>query len=130
MILRKDSAYASLAELPAGSVVGTSSVRRAAQLSARFPHVTLKDVRGNLNTRLRKLDADGGEYAALILAVAGVERMGWKDRISEVNIQCISNSFFALIHNRSLSPLLPSRKSCSSSRNTAPSLETLTVMFV
>lgn len=53
------------------------------QLSARFPGLKLRDVRGNLNTRLRKLDAEDGEYAALILAVAGVERMGWRSRISE-----------------------------------------------
>ena len=58
--------------LPAGAVVGTSSLRRLAQLRHHFPHLTFKDIRGNLNTRLQKLDA--GEYDAIILAVAGLYR--------------------------------------------------------
>jgi hydroxymethylbilane synthase len=58
--------------LPEGAVIGTSSLRRLAQLRHHFPHLSFKDVRGNLNTRLAKLDA--GEYDALILAVAGLER--------------------------------------------------------
>lgn len=60
--------------LPAGAVVGTSSLRRLAQLRYHFPHLSFKDIRGNLNTRLQKLDA--GEYDAIILAVAGLERLG------------------------------------------------------
>ena len=68
--------------LPAGTVIGTSSLRRLAQLRYRFPHLTFKDVRGNLNTRLGKLDA--GEYDALILAVAGLQRLGMSDRIHQV----------------------------------------------
>ena len=56
---------------------GTSSLRRAAQLKRHFPHLEIKDVRGNLNTRIKKLDEDG-EYAALLLAVAGVRRMNWE----------------------------------------------------
>jgi hydroxymethylbilane synthase len=71
-----------LAELPPGTVMGTSSLRRLAQLRHRFPHLTFKDIRGNLNTRLRKLDE--GEYDGLILAVAGLRRLGWGDRVSEV----------------------------------------------
>ncbi|MCS7292192.1 MAG: hydroxymethylbilane synthase [Gloeomargarita sp. SKYBB_i_bin120] len=71
-----------LAELPPGAVIGTSSLRRLAQLRHRFPHLTFKDIRGNLNTRLQKLDR--GDYDGLILAVAGLHRMGWADRISEV----------------------------------------------
>lgn len=63
--------------------VGTSSLRRGAQLKRRFPDLKFESVRGNLNTRLRKLD-QADDYAALILAVAGVVRMGWKDRISQV----------------------------------------------
>ncbi|MFM7367528.1 MAG: hydroxymethylbilane synthase, partial [Sphaerospermopsis kisseleviana] len=62
-----------LETLPAGAVIGTSSLRRLAQLRHKFPHFTFKDVRGNLNTRMAKLDA--GEYDALILAVAGLERL-------------------------------------------------------
>ena len=68
--------------LPEGTVVGTSSLRRLAQLRHHFPHLTFKDVRGNLNTRLAKLDA--GEYDAIILAVAGLERLGMSDRIHQV----------------------------------------------
>jgi hydroxymethylbilane synthase len=68
--------------LPEGTVIGTSSLRRLAQLRYRFPHLTFKDVRGNLNTRLGKLDA--GEYDALILAVAGLQRLGMSARIHQV----------------------------------------------
>jgi hydroxymethylbilane synthase len=68
--------------LPEGAVIGTSSLRRLAQLRHHFPHLAFKDVRGNLNTRLAKLDA--GEYDALILAVAGLERLGMADRVHQV----------------------------------------------
>lgn len=71
-----------LETLPEGSVIGTSSLRRLAQLRHHFPHLTFKDVRGNVNTRLAKLDA--GEYDAIILAVAGLERLGMGDRIHQV----------------------------------------------
>ncbi|KAJ3208386.1 hypothetical protein HDU67_006770 [Dinochytrium kinnereticum] len=73
-----------LAELPAGSVIGTSSVRRSAQLLRRFPGLQFQDIRGNLNTRLRKLDAEDSPYAAIMLAYAGLARLGWHDRISEI----------------------------------------------
>jgi hydroxymethylbilane synthase len=71
----------SLATLPAGAVVGTSSLRRLAQLRHHFPQLVFKDVRGNVITRLEKLDA--GEYDCLILAAAGLERLGLADRIHE-----------------------------------------------
>ncbi|MGB3207102.1 MAG: hydroxymethylbilane synthase [Crinalium sp.] len=71
-----------LATLPAGAVVGTSSLRRLAQLRHHFPQLTFKDVRGNLNTRLAKLDA--GEYDAIILAVAGLNRLGMSDRVHQI----------------------------------------------
>jgi hydroxymethylbilane synthase len=71
-----------LETLPEGAVVGTSSLRRLAQLRHHFPHLTFKDVRGNVNTRLAKLD--GGGYDAIILAVAGLERLGMSDRIHQV----------------------------------------------
>jgi hydroxymethylbilane synthase len=67
--------------LPEGAVIGTSSLRRLAQLRHHFPHLTFKDIRGNLNTRLRKLDE--GQYDAIILAVAGLERLGMGDRIHQ-----------------------------------------------
>ena len=71
--------YATLEELPAGAVVGTSSLRRECQLRARYPHLSVKPLRGNLDTRLRKLDA--GEYEAIILAAAGLKRLGLASRI-------------------------------------------------
>ena len=71
-----------LATLPEGAVVGTSSLRRLAQLRHHFPHLTFKDVRGNVNTRLSKLDA--GDYDAIILAAAGLERLGMSERIHEI----------------------------------------------
>jgi len=71
--------YESLDALPAGSVVGTSSLRRQAQLLARRPDLKIQFLRGNVNTRLAKLDA--GEYDAIILAAAGLIRLGFEDRI-------------------------------------------------
>lgn len=68
--------------LPEGAVIGTSSLRRLAQLRHHYPHFTFKDVRGNVITRLSKLDA--GEYDALILAVAGMHRLDLDDRIHQV----------------------------------------------
>lgn len=68
--------------LPEGAVIGTSSLRRLAQLRHHYPHLAFKDVRGNLNTRLQKLDS--GEYDALILACAGLHRLGMGDRIHQV----------------------------------------------
>lgn len=71
-----------LETLPAGSVIGTSSLRRLAQLRYHYPHLAFKDIRGNLNTRLQKLDT--GEYDAIILAVAGLHRLGMADRVHQV----------------------------------------------
>jgi len=68
--------------LPEGAVIGTSSLRRLAQLRYHYPHFTFKDIRGNLNTRLAKLDA--GEFDALILAAAGLKRLDMSDRIHQV----------------------------------------------
>ena len=72
----------SLAALPAGAVIGTSSLRREAQLRARYPHLQVKPLRGNLDTRLAKLDQ--GDYAAIVLAAAGLRRLGLADRIRAV----------------------------------------------
>jgi hydroxymethylbilane synthase len=73
--------FASLAELPNGAVVGTSSLRRQCQLRASRPDLEITDLRGNVNTRLGKLDT--GEYDAIILACAGLIRLGFEARISE-----------------------------------------------
>lgn len=74
--------FDSLATLPAGSVVGTSSLRRESQLRARYPHLKIEPLRGNVQTRLRKLDE--GKYAAIILAAAGLKRLGLGNRIRNV----------------------------------------------
>ncbi len=74
--------YASLDDLPAGAVVGTSSLRREAILRAKYPQLVIRSLRGNLDTRLRKLDA--GEYDAIILAAAGLIRLGLENRIRSV----------------------------------------------
>ena len=71
--------YDSLAALPAGAVVGTSSLRRQALIASRFPHLVIQPLRGNLDTRLAKLDR--GDYAAIILAAAGLKRLGLPERI-------------------------------------------------
>lgn len=71
-----------LAELPAGARAGTSSLRRAAQLRRLRPDLRIEDIRGNLDTRLRKLDE--GHYDAILLASAGLRRLGWESRIAEI----------------------------------------------
>jgi hydroxymethylbilane synthase len=71
--------YASLAELPAGAVVGTSSLRREAIIRSQYPHLHVEPLRGNLDTRMAKLDR--GEYQAIILAAAGLKRLGMGARI-------------------------------------------------
>jgi len=71
--------YASLDELPAGAVVGTSSLRRECQLREQRPDLEVRFLRGNVNTRLRKLDE--GEYDAILLACAGLLRLGMAERI-------------------------------------------------
>jgi hydroxymethylbilane synthase len=71
-----------LVDLPAGATVGTSSLRRAAQLRRLRPDLTIESIRGNLDTRLRKLDE--GRYDAIVLAAAGLKRLGWAARIAEI----------------------------------------------
>jgi len=73
------SRFASLDEMPAGAVIGTSSLRRAAVLKRAYPKLQFEPVRGNVNTRLAKLD--GGAFDAIILAAAGLIRLGLHDRI-------------------------------------------------
>ena len=74
--------YAALQDLPPGSIVGTSSLRRESQLRANFPHLRIEPLRGNVQTRLRKLDE--GQYAAIILAAAGLKRLGLGERIRAI----------------------------------------------
>ena len=74
--------FSSLEELPEGSIVGTSSLRRSAQLLKLRPDLRIKNLRGNVDTRLKKLDA--GEFDAIILAAAGLERLGHATRIRQL----------------------------------------------
>ncbi len=68
-----------LEELSEGSIVGTSSLRRGAQILSKYPHLKIKWIRGNIDTRLKKLETE--DYDAIILAAAGLKRMGWSDNI-------------------------------------------------
>jgi hydroxymethylbilane synthase len=83
-----------LATLPQGATIGTSSVRRAAQLRRLFPHLKFADLRGNVGTRLGKLDAEDSPYSAIILAAAGLERMGLENKIS----QYLSSTTGGMLH--------------------------------
>ena len=81
LVLNAKNKHLNLATLPEGAVVGTSSLRRLAQLRYHYPHLVFKDVRGNVITRLEKLDS--GAYDCLILAAAGLGRLGFEDRIDQ-----------------------------------------------
>ncbi|XP_014610652.1 PREDICTED: porphobilinogen deaminase [Polistes canadensis] len=84
VVMSKKYKDKTLSTLPEGSVIGTSSLRRSAQLARNMQHLTVQNIRGNLNTRLKKLDDEESPFAAIILAVAGLKRMGWDDRISQI----------------------------------------------
>lgn len=76
------NAYRSLSEMPAGSSVGTSSLRREAQLRERYPGLQVQPLRGNVNTRLHRLDQ--GNHAAIVLAAIGLKRLGFAERITSI----------------------------------------------
>ncbi len=102
--------FARLEELPAGSIVGTSSLRRQSQLQARLPHLKIASLRGNLQTRLRKLDE--GQYAAIILAAAGLKRLGLEARIRqliapELSIPAVGQGALGIEINAQRQDLLP-----------------------
>lgn len=80
--MKANSPYKSLSDLPPGSTIGTSSVRRSAQIAKKRPDLQFADVRGNVGTRLAKLDAEDSPYACLILASAGLLRLDLGDRIT------------------------------------------------
>jgi hydroxymethylbilane synthase len=73
-----------LAQLPAGAVVGTSSLRRSSQILRARPDLATAHIRGNVDTRLRKLRAEGGEFDAIVLAEAGLQRLGLEGEITEI----------------------------------------------
>lgn len=83
LVMPLGSPYKKLSELPDGSVVGTSSVRRSAQLKRKFPKLKFESIRGNIHTRLKKLDDPESPYKCIILASAGLIRMGLESRITE-----------------------------------------------
>ena len=83
LVVKSQLPYKDIASLPAGSIVGTSSVRRSAQIARKYPHLRFANVRGNVGTRLSKLDAEDGEYTCLILAAAGLIRLGLGHRITQ-----------------------------------------------
>ncbi|KAM3456344.1 hypothetical protein MY5147_003527 [Beauveria neobassiana] len=84
LIVKAGLPFTSLQTLPEGAVVGTSSVRRAAQLRRLYPHLRFANLRGNVDTRLAKVDRPDGEYACMIMSAAGLERMGLQSRISQL----------------------------------------------
>jgi len=81
VVSKKNDCY-KLETLPEGSIVGTSSLRRLAQLRNKYPHLVFKDIRGNVITRIEKLDA--GEFDCIILAAAGLKRLGFENRIHQI----------------------------------------------
>lgn len=83
LVLNEKHKGKTLATLPNGSIIGTSSLRRSAQLARDYKHLIVCDIRGNLNTRLAKLDAPNSKFAGIILAQAGLVRMGWQKRVSQ-----------------------------------------------
>lgn len=102
--------FSSLEELPEKSIVGTSSLRRQSQLQARFPHLQIEPLRGNVHTRLRKLDE--GQYSAIILAAAGLKRLGLAQRIKsliavEHSIPAVGQGALGIEINAAREDLLP-----------------------
>jgi hydroxymethylbilane synthase len=101
--------YQTLQDLPAGAVVGTSSLRRECQLRRRFPHLKIESLRGNLDTRLRKLDE--GQYQAIILAAAGLTRLGLKERIksrlsTQDSIPAVGQGALAIEYPKAIASLI------------------------
>ncbi|KAK6458569.1 porphobilinogen deaminase, dipyromethane cofactor binding domain-containing protein [Scheffersomyces xylosifermentans] len=83
LVMRTGSPYKKLDDLPAGSVVGTSSIRRSSQLIKNYPHLKFDSIRGNVQTRLGKLDDIDSQFECIILASAGLIRLGLGDRVTE-----------------------------------------------
>ncbi|KAK5449748.1 porphobilinogen deaminase [Exophiala xenobiotica] len=101
-------------DLPAGAVVGTSSMRRTAQIAMKYPHLRVLDVRGNVGTRLAKLDAEDGPFDAVILAAAGLIRLDLRHRITQYLDSKSGGMLYAVgqgaigIENRSSDPRVQS----------------------
>lgn len=84
LCMKQNTDWKTLEDLPAGSVVGTSSIRRQAQLRRKYPHLKFESVRGTVQTRLDKCDDPAQPYQAIVLAVAGLERLGLAHRITTI----------------------------------------------
>ena len=118
-----------LEELPKNSIVGTSSLRRGAQILSKYPHLKIKWIRGNIDTRLNKLETE--DYDAIILAAAGLKRMGWSDDVvttyldkdtllpaigqGALGIECRSNDIELLellqkVHNNEVANCVPAER--------------------
>ncbi len=105
LVVNKKNAHHQLETLPEGAVVGTSSLRRLAQLRHHYPHLVFKDIRGNVITRLEKLDS--GQFDCLILAAAGLKRLGFGERIhqlipSEISLHAVGQGALGIecVENR------------------------------
>ncbi|BCS17518.1 porphobilinogen deaminase [Aspergillus puulaauensis] len=83
LIVKSGLPYTSLQTLPGGAVVGTSSVRRSAQLRRLYPHLRFANLRGNVETRLAKVDNPESEYTCMVMSAAGLERIGLQHRITQ-----------------------------------------------
>ncbi|KAJ5408924.1 Porphobilinogen deaminase [Penicillium cosmopolitanum] len=83
LVVKQGLSFKSLDEIPAGSVVGTSSIRRTAQLARKYPQLKVESIRGNIGTRLAKLDAEDSPYSCIIIAAAGLLRLDLEDRITQ-----------------------------------------------
>lgn len=83
LVMKKGLSAKGLSDLPPGSVVGTSSIRRTAQLARQYPHLKVMNMRGNIGTRLSKLDAEDSPFSCMILAAAGLLRLELGDRITQ-----------------------------------------------
>ncbi|CAI7604919.1 Porphobilinogen deaminase [Penicillium manginii] len=83
LVVKQGLSFKSLDEIPAGSVVGTSSIRRTAQLARKYPQLKVESIRGNIGTRLAKLDAEDSPYTCIIIAAAGLLRLDLEDRITQ-----------------------------------------------
>lgn len=81
LVIQAGLPYTSFSTLPEGAVVGTSSVRRSAQLRRLYPHLRFANLRGNVETRLAKVDSLSSDYACMVMSAAGLERVGLKHRI-------------------------------------------------
>ncbi|CAI7627335.1 unnamed protein product [Penicillium pancosmium] len=83
LVVKQGLSFKSLDEIPAGAVVGTSSIRRTAQLARKYPQLKVESIRGNIGTRLAKLDAEDSPYSCIIIAAAGLLRLDLEDRITQ-----------------------------------------------